>query len=83
MVGLMPPAWAHLFCPPFGIFGISTSGYRAFIALSRIISILHDSLLFGGITDLINKVEQLGKALVTGNPILASRTSRPIDIFGQ
>jgi hypothetical protein len=40
-------------------------------------------MLFRGIMDLTKEVGLLGKALLTGNPILASRTARPIDIIGR
>jgi hypothetical protein len=65
------------------IFDIFFSGYRAFIAQSRGIPNLQDSLLFHGITYLRNKVVLLGKALVMGNPILYSRADMTIDIIGQ
>jgi hypothetical protein len=78
--------WAHshfnLFLPMVD-FRYFFSGYRAFIAQSRVIPNLQDSLLFHGITYLRNKVVLLGKALVMGNLILYSRADMTIDIIGQ
>jgi hypothetical protein len=44
---------------------------------------IHDCLILHGMTDLRNKVGLVRKALFTGNPILASRFSRPIGIIGR
>jgi hypothetical protein len=54
--------------------------YRAFMAQSRILPNLHDSLLFRGITDLRNKVECscFGQSV-----LLVSRADMTIDIIGR